>query len=1410
MGNNTTVLTNASTYTGETVVRGGNLTLVDSGALTATSAVRLLYGALNWDNFGLNPSAVSLPTRIPAAAPITLQGGSLVVIGTGSVDTVATFNTLNVVAGGNILQSQPIISTGGTNRINVGNLVRNAGNRATVLFQGWSNRNSGGNNTLGNIGLTASSLVYLTNLDGTTMNAARMVNGIIGGWAVNSGTTFATYSDTWGVSGVGETNAPAFTGTDVSTGNVATGNYSNEATARTMPAGARVANSWRLIGGAHDITFANTQLTLGAGMVTNGNVAYRLVAASAADTITGAAAAQGGDGNLYFYINQNTTTIQPKITGTTGLVSFGGATMRLEPRFASNDYTGGTFVNGGTLNLNASTGLTAIPSGQRAYSAASIGIGATTVQLTTVAGLSIGSTIVNPNFPAGTTVTAIDVPNNTITVSAASTNVAAVATQTLASNALNPTLSGVVGLTLHNASVSLAGNVTGQIDPATNVVVNGGGRLVFNSFDNMVAGTNVSQSLRSFVFNNEGGTGNPDIDIGNPNDYTQGATPNYSILVLTADNPVIATNNHLTTTPTIYGSDAGRTRLEFSAASPIITVNAGLSPVGMRLLAGIRQNVGMTGPIVKNGAGTLAMGSADSVFTTGFSLLEGGLMIAASSDAAVVTRGPIGTGSLTIAGGTSLLADNAGTARTLHNAVIVNGDFTIGGRTSTALLTLAGNIDLGAVARTISFASPAVTTTFNGTLTSTAGAGFTGLTKTGNGILSFGPTSSLVFNGGGLIVAGGVVRSGKADLIPASSPLTVYAGAGYDLNGNPQTLNTITGNGFITNSSATAATFTLDNAATISFDGVFADNKAVSPTSTSELTLRKLGIGTLTLTGASTYFGQTNIDDGKIIVGNGGSLGTGAVAIQTDLEYARTDTFTLVNTFSGVGTLHFLGANGVAKLVGNSLASPNVVIGANSTLQIGDNGTTGALNGGTSLTMGAGSVLRFSRTDVMPTFTADISGTATSRIEQNGTGKTSIFGGVSVLGVGGFLGDVVVNAGEMEAALASGFEYARSITINAGTFTALEGALGYGAGGVGPDVTINGGLMRLLDAGVATNNGIGDLVLNGGTVSSGAGQAGLNSLLVTGAISAMNDATISAENVGLNFGGTSTATPVEITVAATKTLTFSGSIANDGSNFADSSFDKKGTGTLILSGNNSGMTGASSVTAGVLDVRHVNALGDGSTTGNNLTTGSFTVGASAFIVSNQTNFASAGAVAGDITVSTGGSIGVAAPGAAIIGNLKVTNLTMQGGSNIVLKIWDGAQAAGTGYDKLDLGTLDLSGVTTTSRVTIKLISMSAANAFGNSTLVKPVDQAGFRSFDIGTYDNSLGANVSDLFRFDASQFTYANGSASDAGLWMVNFNDGTGAITLTAVPEPSTYGFGLGALALAAAALRRRRQTKKA
>ncbi|MFZ9991747.1 MAG: autotransporter-associated beta strand repeat-containing protein, partial [Opitutales bacterium] len=359
-------------------------------------------------------------------------------------------------------------------------------------------------------------------------------------------------------------------------------------------------------------------------------------------------------------------------------------------------------------------------------------------------------------------------------------------------------------------------------------------------------------------------------------------------------------------------------------------------------------------------------------------------------------------------------------------------------------------------------------------------------------------------------------------------------------------------------------------------------------------------------------------------------------------------------------------------------------------------------------------------------------------------------------------------------------------------------------------VVINGGLMRLFESTTAALGAVHDLTLNGGTVSSGLGQQGFNSLYLVGALNVTNDAVISAENVAFVESG-SGAVATDITVASAKTLTFSGTIADDSTQGFVSAFDKKGAGTLVLSGDNAAMTGASTVSAGVLDVRHVNALGDGQAVNpSTFLTAQVTVSGGA-LVSNQANFGTAGVVAGNIIVATGGSIGVAAPGAAVIGNLSVANLTLQSGSRIDLKIWDAAQGAGVGYDQLDLGTLDLTGASSANRITIKLISMSAANAFGDSTLVQPTSTLDFVSYNIGSYDpllSSLGSgNVSDLFTFDASEFFYANGSASDAGLWSIDFN--AGAITLTAVPEPSTYGFGLGALALAAAALRRRRRQEK-
>ncbi|MEY3547914.1 MAG: hypothetical protein RLZZ552_281, partial [Verrucomicrobiota bacterium] len=567
--------------------------------------------------------------------------------------------------------------------------------------------------------------------------------------------------------------------------------------------------------------------------------------------------------------------------------------------------------------------------------------------------------------------------------------------------------------------------------------------------------------------------------------------------------------------------------------------------------------------------------------------------------------------------------------------------------------------------------------------------------------------------------------------------------------------------------------------------------------------LVKTGAGTLILDGTSGHAAAVTISAGTLQVGAGGAtgtLGSSDVANAGTLAFDRTGALVVSGQITGTGDLRKDGAGTVVLTAANTLGGAAALRGG--VLQLGDGGITGSLQV-PGFTLDAGATLRFSRVDAVD-FGTSLTGAVGSAVEQAGLGKTRLTAANL-----SFAGDFVVSTGELEAAAAEALAAARQLVVAQGaTLTvSIDDATGYG---LGPDLALQGGLFRLLNgSGDAVVSSLRGLDLAGGVVGSGLVVSGANSLVVKGSIAVSEDSTISAGKVAFVDGGTA-ASPTQVSVAAGKTLFFTGTLADDQTASLPSAFDKLGAGTFRLSGDNSSMTGASVVTAGVLDVRHVKALGDGVAT-NPLTyqTAQTTVNGG-ILVSNQADFASAGTILGSITVATGGAIGVAAPGTAVIGNLKVADLSLQGGSRVDFKLWSLPAGLGVGYDRLDLGAVDLTGASSANRITVKLVSMSAANAFGDSTLVKPTSPLDFTSFTIGSYDvanSQLGANVSDLFTFDASAFTYADGSASDAGLWSIDFNGG--AITLTAVPEPSTYGFGLGALALAAAALRRRRRQEK-
>ena len=1055
-------------------------------------------------------------------------------------------------------------------------------------------------------------------------------------------------------------------------------------------------------------------------------------------------------------------------------------------------------MNAGILNLSSR--------GQVSFAAASITPATNTITMADTTGFTVGMVIYNANFPGGTKILTVN-SNVSLVVDTNSTNTTTQNSQTVSSRDSWAALPTGGALIIANATVSMSNTLAGQVGEGTNVTIYGSGRLTFGNYASRV-GADITHTLEGITFENEGGTVNPEFNLGTPT-----GTDFVSRFILTSASAINSRNESLSTVPTIRTGSSALTSLEFSNASPTITVDAGAGVVGLNVAVRIVDNAGMTGPLQKAGLGTLALTSSDSTFTTGVNLDAGSLMIGGSSDSPSPTKGPLGTGTLTIAGGTSLFADNA--ARTLHNAVVVNGNFTIGGN-GNAALTLAGTIDLGLSARTITFATAGITTTFDGAITGTA------LTKAGDGTLQLGASSSLSLGDAGLTVAAGVIKAGTTDNLSANSLLTVASGAGYDLNGNNQTSNAIAGDGFITNSFNGTSTLTLNvSAGNQTFNGLLADNQsAANPLS--YLALDKQGVGILELTNRNTYAGGTTVTDGTLLITGDGSIGPGDVNVVggATLEYkvagtstASITTYDLANIFTGSGDLIFNGDYAVAKIVGDTANAGGLNVSIlKGTLQIGDGGTAGSLEGLTSLTIGSGllddvATLRFDRSDTYA-FGGSISSLATNDglLLQAGTGITQLTGSNS-----GFSGDVQVDAGILDAAASLTLENVRKIIINTGAElkVSVDDAMGFT--GLGPDVTIKGtGILRLLaSSGVLETYGIvNDLTLEGGTVASGIGSSSnVNSLLLTGTLTVDGDAQISARNVGFVGGapGSPTNVATDVIVAPNKTLNFSGTLSDDAYSSV-SSFNKKGAGTMILSGNNSAMSGSVTVSNGALVVNHENALGTGSAATNIVT-----INSGAYIFSNQTDFTTPAAIANNIIVDAGATLGVG----TTIGTFSSTSLTLSGGSKIEFKMRDSSLAAGIGYDKFDFGAVDLSGVTISTPIILVLKSLNISGALGEAFNVTKPGAA--YVFNFGTFDpiNSniaYAGNISDLFIFDTTDFIYTSGGSNNAGLWAIDFNTANGAITLTAVPEPSTYGFGLGALALAAAAVRRRKrlQQKKA
>ena len=213
---------------------------------------------------------------------------------------------------------------------------------------------------------------------------------------------------------------------------------------------------------------------------------------------------------------------------------------------------------------------------------------------------------------------------------------------------------------------------------------------------------------------------------------------------------------------------------------------------------------------------------------------------------------------------------------------------------------------------------------------------------------------------------------------------------------------------------------------------------------------------------------------------------------------------------------------------------------------------------------------------------------------------------------------------------------------------------------------------------------------------------------------------------------------------------------SSGDSATDGELSKLGAGILTLTGANT-YSGRTSVVSGTLQISNPS----GSATGNGLVE-----------VYSGGILAGTGYAAGNGSAESGSVIspGVGGPGVLNLGS----HLILQGGS--ILSIDLGGTVAGTGYDRVNLGTaIALNGGNLSVQITNGFKLALGEKFFIVDTNGSPFDPGTFGNAPLGIYTDAAG----DRFAVNYLDYDSAGGDGK--------FNDVSLTVLGLAVPEPSTY-----------------------
>ena len=565
------------------------------------------------------------------------------------------------------------------------------------------------------------------------------------------------------------------------------------------------------------------------------------------------------------------------------------------------------------------------------------------------------------------------------------------------------------------------------------------------------------------------------------------------------------------------------------------------------ILAGANAGVGAS----KTTSGTVTLTGVDTF--AGDTIVSAGILQLDSTGVALS-----GTGNVSVISGGDLVLQAGSQINPTANLTVNAGNLDMGGFTNTlANVTLTGNGNINSDGSTASVLTSS--NTFN-MLSGTASAGLAGtqglavnftalqntVTLSGNNTYSGGTTvtaGTLLLDNiiGGTSVPGNLTISGgtTAQLLAgnqiANTACVSVAGT-FNVNGQTQGLNQLTGAGCVTLGSTSAGSLTVGvNNGSSEFDGLITGNGGLTQT----------GTGNFTLTGSDNFTGNTTVSGGNLILGNGAANGavTGNVVDNANLAFDNASAQTVSNPISGSGNVAVAGSAPVT-LTGNNTFSGTALVVSGGLVADGTAGNA-ALGSVTNLTVDAGTSAQFLTSgQINNAAVVSLPATATLSINGQSEGVDQLTGSGTVsLGTGGSLG-VGLNNGssEFDGAITGSGGLTQGGT---GTFTLAGGGVSFSG-----TTTVSSGSLQL---GNATTDGSvpGSIVDNGNVIfnDNGAAQVVNNAISGSGNVTAAGSQLLTIATTELYTGLTTvnSGATVNVTGSVAGNVTDNGCLGGSGS-----------------------------------------------------------------------------------------------------------------------------------------------------------------------------------------------------------------------------------------------------------------------